>query len=509
MRRLDELQAHQLEGTESARYPFWSPDGRSIAFFQGTKLRRIDAEGGAIQTICEAGGSGFGGSWNADGTIVFAPTFAAGLKSVAASGGTPVEATELDLARGDATHCFPGWLPGGRRFVFVARNVDPEKTAMVVGDLDSRQTRVLGRTDSAVAWSATGHLLFAREGTLFAQPFDPRRLEFQGEPVAVVRDVRFSTDNNAGSWSVAAGTLTYRIWPHDRDLVWVDRQGAVAGALGPPADYNDLAISPDGRRVALSKRDAARGQNLDVWVMDVERGAATRITTERSDEFSPAWLPDSSALVYASDRKGPYDLYRRPADGGAETTVLATKWDKLGANVSPDGSLLAFIGSPSQRDEDVWLLPLSGGAEPRAFVATEGFVESGARFSPDGRSIAFTSTETGHPEVYVSAVAGGPKRMASSGVGHSPVWRRDGRELFYVDGDGRLVAVSVTPSASGVSFGTPQPLFVLGAAEAAAFSPEVYDASPDGRRFLVVRQKAGVESGTLVRLHWTSLLKTK
>jgi Tol biopolymer transport system component len=508
VRRLDEPQARPLEGTDSARYPFWSPDGRSIGFFQRTKLRRIDAEGGALQTICETG-NGFGGAWGADGTILFAPAFGAGLMSVAASGGPPVPVTTLDATRGDASHLLPIFLPGGRRFVFVARNVDPEKTTLVAGDLDSKQTRLICRSDSAAAWSPTGHLLFAREGTLFAQRFDPNRLDLRGEVTPLVRDVRYSTDNNSGTWSASGDTLVYRLWPHDRNLVWVDRKGAVLGTLGAEADYDDVAISPDGRRVAASIRDAAHGQNLDVWVLDAERGAATRITSERSDEFHPVWHPDGETLFYASDRAGPYDIHRRPAAGGSETVVLRTKWDKIVMDASPDGQSLLFTGSPAEAAANIWILPLEGVAEPRAVVESDRFTETDGRFSPDGSSLAFTSTESGMPEVYVKSMSGGSKRLVSSGGAFSPVWRLDGRELFFITADRRLAAVPITPSPTGPVPGTPQPLFDLKAASSSAFSPEVYDVAPDGQRFLVVRQKSEETPGLVVRLHWTSLLEPK
>ncbi len=508
VRRLGELQARRLEGTEVARFPFWSPDSRTIAFFQGTKLRRIDAEGGTIQSICEAG-SGFGGSWSTTGTILFSPTFGTGLSSVPAAGGTPRAVTTLDAARGDSTHGFPAFLPDGRHFVFAARNIDAEKTALMVGSLDSKETRFLGYSDSAAAWSPMGYLLFSREGALFAQRFEPRRLELQGEPEPVVRDVRFYTDTNAPLWSAAGSTLVYGLWSHDRSLVWVDRKGSVLGRLGPPADYDGIAISPDGRRVATSIRDAARGQNLDVWVLDAERGTATRISSERSDEFHPVWLPDGETVLYVSDRAGPYDLYRRPSGGGAEAPVLRTKWDKILSGASPDGSSVVFVGSPSQQNEDVWMAPLAGSDPPRALVETSRFTESGARFSPDGKWLAFASTESGRVEVYVSASSGGTKRLVSADGGSSPVWRRDGRELFYIASDGRLNAVSVAPSPAGPVTGTPQPLFELKPPATNAFSPEIYDVSPDGQRFLVVRENSDEKPGLIVSLLWTSRLKSR
>ena len=252
---LDTSKVRRLEGTELARYPFWSPDGRTIAFFQSGRLRRIDADGGAIQTISEEGGSGFGGSWNAKGEIVFCATYGAPLLRVSAAGGTPKPATALDAKRGDAAHLFPSFLPDGRRFTFAARNVDPRKTSVALGDLDAGASagRVLFQADSSAVWGPPGYLLFAREGTLFAQRVRRgRRAAPEGDPAAVTGNIRFLTDANRVEASAGADLLVYGLWPHDRRLVWVDRQGRETGTLGPVADYEDVRISPAGDRVAVS-----------------------------------------------------------------------------------------------------------------------------------------------------------------------------------------------------------------------------------------------------------------
>jgi Tol biopolymer transport system component len=500
---LDSLAARRLDGTDGAGFPFWAPDGRAIGFFQGGRLRRIDAEGGTIQTVCENAGSGFGASWGTDGQIVFGADFGAPLWRVPASGGTREPATGLDRARGDAAHLFPSFLPDGRHFVFAARNIDPGKSVVVLADLDSKATRVLWRADSSAVWARAGYLLFAREGTLFAQRFDPRRLAPAGEPAPVTDNIRFFTYSSFVQVSAGGDLLVYGLWRHGRRLVWVNRKGSELGTLGQVADYEDVRISPSGDRVAGSIRNPARGWNVDVWMLDVGRAIASRVTTESSDEFAPAWSPDGQRVFYTSDRAGFYDVYARPSSGGAEEVALQTNWDKLANDVTPDGRGLIFGGSPSGHDEDVWLLPLSSDRRPKALVETRGFVELSARLSPDGRWLAFASDEPGRREIFVAPFPSGPKRPVSSSGGSTPVWSRDGKELYYVAGDGKLTAVAVQAGPSGLAFGPPEPLFELGAAGMSGFDPRPYDVGPDGR-FLVVREVGEEPSApVVVDVHWT------
>ncbi len=509
IRRLDELTPRLLSGVGGERYPFWSPDGRAIAFFEGNRLRRIDAGGGSAQTICEAG-AGFGGTWGSDGTILYAPEFGAILLSVPAAGGKPVAATALDSARGDVAHLFPSLLPDGRHFVFVARNQDPEKTVVALGELGSTRTRALFHADSAAIYADPGYLLFAREGALLALRFDPRRLEPEGEAVSVADDVLFFTDVS-GLQASAAGSraLVYGRWFHKKKLVWLDRRGAEVGTLGPVADYGDISMSPDGRRVAVSMADAARGENLDIWILDVERGQTSRLTSERTDEFRPSWFPDGRQVAYESDHKGFYDLYRRPTEGGAEEALLLTKRDKGLDDISTDSHYLLYDTATETPRPDLWALPLSGkDAAPVRLTQTPEFTESAARFSADGRWIVFRSDETGRPEIYVQPFPRGPKRQVSSGGGDAPTWRRDGRELFYVSPDGALTSVAISFKGDQIETGPPRALFVLGPAGSHSLDPRQYDVSPDGERFLVVRRIADAEPDLpIVTLHWTAGLK--
>jgi eukaryotic-like serine/threonine-protein kinase len=505
VRAVDSLDMRRLDGIEDAHYPFWSPDGRSVAFFEGFRLRRVDVEEGAVQTICESGW-GFGGSWGRDGRIVFSPDYGKGLLVVSATGGVPAQATALDTARGDGGHSFPSFLPDGRHFVFLARNADPDKTAVMLGDLVTRETRSLVHSDSGAVWSDAGYLLFAREDALLAQRFDPGRLVVEGEPVAVSHSVRVFTDSSNVDLASGGDSLAYGTWPHDRRLLWMDRAGRELGTIGAVADYDDVAISPDGRHVAVSIRDPARGRNLDIWVLDVERGSASRVTSGRNDEFNALWFPDGKQVLYMSDRNaGFYDFYRRPVDGGPEELVLRTNWDKWASDLARDGRYLLFSGAEAQHADDLWSLALSGsGGEPKPIVRTKEFTERSVRLSPDGRWIIFSSDESGRNDVYIAPFPSGPKRMVSKDGGETPVWRGDGKELFYVATDGRLTAVGVTSHGPALDIATPLPLFDLKPAGTSSYVPHQYDVAPDGARFLVVRRASGEDSDPVViDLNWT------
>jgi Tol biopolymer transport system component len=504
---LDSLNARRLEGTDGALLPFWSRDGRQIAFFQNGKLRRIGAEGGTIQTISEAAGSPFGGAWGGGDRIVFASDFGTGLWMVPASGGPKTAATVLDRGRGDAAHLYPAFLPDGRHFVFAARNVDPRKTVLVLGDLDSKGTRVLWQADTNAVWADPDFLLFVREGTLFAQRFDVARDSAVGDPVPVADDVLFQTNTSVAQVSAGGSVLVYGLWRHDRRLVWVDRRGREVGTLGQIADYEGVRISPSGTRVAVSIRDPSNGRNLDIWVLDAASGVATRITSERSDEFDPTWSPDGQRLFYASDRAGFYDVYSRPSAGGAEELVLRTNWDKLVEAVTHDGREILFVGSPQGHAEDIWSFALAPGSAPKAVIDTPEFAEYSARLSPDGRWLAFSSDEPGNRAIFVQPFPTGPRRPVSSSIGESAVWSRDGKELYYVAGDRTLTSVGIHLEGSGLRVETPEPLFPLLSVDVVSFEPRTYDVSPDGRFLIIRRASEEPESPVVVDVGWTARLK--
>jgi eukaryotic-like serine/threonine-protein kinase len=507
VRSLDALEIRRLAGTEDVFGLFWSPDGRELGFFSHGRLRRIGADGGPVETVCDSGGA-FSGAWSSTGTILFTRQFGEPIVAVPAAGGTPRPVTALDVAGGDAAHFHPAFLPDGRHFVFVARNLEPEKTSVVLASLGSKETRRLLRADSAAVFADPGYLLFARDNALFAWRFDLRTLGLVGEAVPAFEHVRYGTEDNLLAASAAGDRLVYLSWLDRRRLTWVDRKGRELGTLGEEGGYEDVRISPDGRRVAVTLRDPSRGQNQDVWVMDVARGTASRVTAERTDEFDPAWFPDGQRLAYVSDRFGFYDIYERPADGGAERLLVRTNEDKVLPAVSPDGRSLLLSGD----NNGSWfrlLAPIAGG-EPVRLSDGSRFSEEHAALSPDGRWSAFDSAESGKREVYVQPLAGGAKRQVSIGGGQMPVWSHDGSELFYAAEDGMLMSAVVRLSGERAEAGEPQPLFALRLAlnGEVQFPRHAYDVAPDRKRFLVIRRAPDSEpDGAVVVTNWTAVLK--
>jgi hypothetical protein len=506
VRLLDSLEMRRLPGTEDARGMFWSPDGREIAFFSEQKLKRIGAEGGPVGTICESGGA-FSGAWGSRGTILFVKDFGSPVVAVPATGGAPVPVTALDAAGGELAHFAPAFLPDGRHFVFAAHNVDPEKTAVMLASLDSKEVRRLFHADSSAVFADPGYLLFGRDSAVFAWRFDPRSLKLDGEPAPAFEQVRFLREDNFLGASAAGLRLVYLTSFGRRRLVWVDRKGRELGTVGGIAGYTDVRVAPDGQKVAVSMRDPSHGQNQDVWVLDVSRGTASRITSEATEEFNPAWFPDGERLVYVSDRFGFYDLYERPATGGAEKLLVRTPHDKILPSVSPDGGqMLASVGEGGYYSRV--LTPLSGAGDS-VRLSHSRFSEQHPEFSPDGRWTAFDSDESGQREVYVQPLPDGPKSQVSVGGGQMPVWARSGSELFYAARDGMLMSVALHLAAGRLQIAAPQPLFVLGLGTSGElpWHRHPYDVAPDGQRFLVIRRAPDAEAdAAVVVTDWTAVL---
>ena len=459
VRSFDEVEAHLLPGTEVGLFPFWSPDSRFIGFFAQGKLMKIDVTGGPPQTLCDAG-LGTGGTWNRDGTIVFASNQGtSGLLRVSAAGGTPVPVTTLDVAKKEESHRWPWFLPDGRHFLYVA---GPPST-VYVGSLDAEEADPLLASESQAIY-ADRHLLFIRQGTLLAQSFDAARLRTIGESFPVADNITVAPSLAAGAFSASpTGVLTYRrgggTFNIRTQLTWVDRAGKALGAIGQPGVYRNPELSPDGTRVAVDALDP-QGRSLDVWLMELARGVTSRFTFDQGNDIYPVWSPDGSRIVFGSDRDGGVlHLYQKRADGvGIEELVLKSSADMLPHSFSPDGRLLVYR-TPVNGRSQLGILRVVGERTPHLFEPS-GFLQQFSQVSPDGRWLTYASTESGQYEVYVQSfpAPGGGKWQISKDGGLYPRWRPDGRELFYYALDGALMAVPLK-NATQLDVGAAVPLF--------------------------------------------------
>jgi serine/threonine protein kinase len=502
LRPLDSLTSQPLAGTEGGSYPFWSPDNSSIGFFAAGKLKKMDASGGPATTLADAL-TPRGGTWSRKGVIVFSPT-PYRLMQVPAAGGEPQPATNFE---GKAATRFPFFLPDGTHFLYLTRRTAQSQLNILIGSLASpTEERVLSEAADSFAIYSKGYLVFMKGTTLVARPFDEKRLEFTGEPVSVAEHVKLSAGiTQLGEFSGSAnGDLVYQGGMGNLRLTWLDRAGKHLGTLGDPGPINGMQFSPDHKTAAVQMRDT--GGNVDVWLFDTSRGLRTRITSDAAYDNAPAWSPDGRTIVFRSNRNGPFDLYRKPADGSRNEELLyADNLLKGSLSFSPDGKYLAYFaqGDP-KTGTDIWILPdplgTPGAMKPYPFLRTE-YDESNPQFSPDGRRIAYNSNESGRNEVYVTPFPGpGAKRQVSPAGGTEPRWRADGKELFYLAPDDRLTVAEVDLKAGAVEVKKITPLF--GPVTAG------YGVSADGQRFLTALPPDGeVAEPLTVVLNWTSGLK--
>src|SRR5687767_611605 len=483
-RALDSLETRTLEGTEGANYPFWSPDGRSIAFFAGGKLKKIDASGGSAQTLCEAAAPR-GGSWGSDGTIVFAANAGGQIERVAEAGGRSAPLPHLTSKSGDLFR-WPAFLPDGRRFLFYRLSSDTGRAGLVAASIDSDETARVAASDSGAAYVSSGYLLYRVGDRLMSQGFDARRLQVAGEPVPFVEDVWWdgiSTLATAFSAS-PGGIVAYQTGGlSSTRLLWHDRAGKELGAVGPAGAYLEPALSPDGRWLAVGRTEP-NSRGPAVWTFDLERGSSSRFFSSGGyvAAATPLWSPDGRRLVASAFPSG--EVYVRDASSDERERILykAAAFTPLD-DWSRDGRLLFYeaIDWPTFRF-DVGVRDLEKGTDRLVLSAKSN--ESGARLSPDGRWLAYQTDESGEWEVIVRSFPGsGFRRQVSTGGGSQPRWRGDGRELFYVSGDRKIMSVTVRPGA-GLETDAPRALFqtrILPVVEARNH----YDVSSDGHRFLV------------------------
>lgn len=436
---------------------------------------------------------------------------------VSAAGGEPQELTTLE--DGEISHRWPEFLPDGKAVLFTALTANTLEAAQtVVRSLETGERRALIPGASYARYVPTGHLVYiqsATPGTLLAAPFDLSRLEVTGAPFPVVEGVMMSPNGSAQFSFSHLGALVYvpggAVQAAASTLVWVDRQGAVEQLGAPSQQYSDPRLSPDGRRLAVR----IVGASADIWVYDIPRGTLTRLTFEGSNQH-PQWTPDGRRVAFRSNRAGPINLFWKPADGSGAAERLTTSENatQSPSSWSSDGQVLAFFQRSVGEDDsntlrDIWVLPIEGERKPRPFLQTP-FEEAGAVFSPDGNWLAYMSTESGRQEIYMQPFPGpGGKSQISTEGGREPIWARNGREIFYRNGN-QMMAVEITTEPT-FSAGTPKMLFEGGNFQAAVMSRAHYDVTPDGQRFVMI-QLGGSDSAPAqinVVLNWFEELKRR
>jgi Tol biopolymer transport system component len=504
LRPLDAMEARPLAGPARTQRPFWAPDGRSLGYIQSGKVYRLPVGGGAPVAFADAPG-GADGSWGKD-YVVYDGSGADTLRAVPVEGGKVVPATVLDRARGETGHAWPSFLPDGKHFLFIALIPSQQVGTIKLGRVGSLEARVVGQTEGR-AMFANGYLFYTLGGSLLAQRLDARSGKTSGEPVPITD--RIAMSRSIGDFGVSTnGMLVYREtgFGTETRLTWADRTGRMLGDAAPPGEYDEVRLSPDGKRVALRiiRRSSGTG---DIWVRDLVRNVTTRTTFGTSDHVWPVWSPDGTRLAYASNRGGEFRTFMRSTSGvGGEDSLSHLGSGQDGpTDWSPDGRTIA-LSRNANTAWDVYLQTIGG--EPVPFIETQ-FSERFARFSPNGRWIVYASNESGRYEVYVvPAEGGGGKWQVSTQGGDDPFWTADGGEILYIAADRSIVAVPVN---AGESFepGTPQPLFRAELAEG-LFTGGRWQPTGDGQRFLLLMPSGGTAGTTFtVVSNWPAEFRKK
>jgi hypothetical protein len=517
---MDDLQFKPMPDTEDAQVPFWSPDSRYIGFFAQLKLKKVAVSGGPAQSLCDAG-LGNGGTWNSEDEILFSTGgLGSSLQRVHATGGVPA-----DVKRSQETYSYPVFLPGGRRFLYLLNLTIPGMQGVYLGSLKSGENRQILPEISGVLFapahpgSRTGHLLFRRQATLMAQPFDATSGQFVGEVFPVADGITSVTSgSNLMPVTVSeTGTLVYTSGGASGgfQMVWYDRTGKVLGLVGSPGSIFTPVISPDEKSIAYAR--SSSGNVADIWLRD-SRGIEIRFTADPSGNYAPLWSPTGDRIAWVSNRRGALNLYEKPASGSVEDEALLQATTAAGPvtrNRGPDqwsrdGRFIVYSESGSNGKQDLWVLPVgSGDRKPIPFLKTD-FDELHGQLSPDSAWMAYASDETGRREVYVRSFPSGEgiQRISIAG-GDQPRWRRDGRELFYAAADGKMMAVpikAVTGPKPSLESGVPVPLFeshIIATPQTNGVFQ--YDVTPDGKRFLVVTNNvAAVALPLTVVVNWTA-----
>ena len=478
-----------LAGTDDAIYPFWSPDSRDIGFFAEGKVKRVSANGGPAQTLCDAL-SGRGGAWNKDGVILFTPSVQAPLLRVPATGGTPQPASTIDAAHGQNSHRWPHFLPDQQHYIFWSRNAGgASEQALLVGTLGSMETKKILAGSTAIY--ASGYLLFLRDQSLLAQPFDTTKLELTGEAMPIAEHVVVNDSTGVPEFSASeSGTLVYQAGEDTGgawDLRWFTRDGKPAGTIVEQERYIHPLLSPDNTQLAVSLFKGSQGTS-DIWIFDLKRGTKSRLTFGTATALLGVWSPNGKILYYASNSKaGPNQIYAKAADGSGSEQLVLDQPEAIEdpENFSPDGRYLVFrrrVLSDPTGNWDLWALPLFGDRKPFPIVQTP-FAGLYAAVSPTGKWMAYQNSESGRMEIYLTAFPGGGARWeVSTGGGIEAKWRGDGKELYFLDQSDNVMAVDVDTSSGTPRLGVPHALFQATGVQRQLGS---FVVTKDGKKFLV------------------------
>lgn len=513
VRALSENAVRAVRGAENGKFPFWSPDGRSLGFFAGGKLVVVEVATGILQTLCEAP-DGRGGAWGADDVILFPPSTHDPLFRIPARGGTPVPATKLSDELKQTSHRWPSFLPDGKRFVFVAMAASDEGRGVFLSEPGTSKPRRLTGGVGLAQWAEPGGLLTARNNRLVFMPMDLKSDRPPGAPVVVAEgldNVGNSGPTGYSPFSASRGSvLAYREYDEAAGrLAFRDRTGRILDEVLPGGSFVEFYLSPDGRRVVAGATGGA-GEN-NVWMLDLVRGTVSRLTFGKGEDGSPVFSPDGARIAYGSDRNGKSDIFVRAASGvGAEELVWKSDENKWPDDWTKDGKALLVESQNPKSQMDLWLVPLGGDKKPVPLLNSPVNEAHGA-FSPDGKFFSYTSDETGRSEIYVQSFPpGGGKWQVSTGGGDQALWRRDGKELFYLAADGRLMAVPVSTSPTFTA-GSPQALFDAATGETTPSGiRNFYVPSPDGSKFLVLTYaRTGKSNALHVILNWAAELGRK
>ena len=504
VRPLATLESRALPGTDNAWTPFWSPDSREIGFFADGKLKSIGVDAGGPIVICDAP-TARGGSWGKDGSIIFAPAFRSPIFRVSPSGGNPVPVTKIDESK-HTSHRWPYFLPDGHHFLYLAINhqaPENETDGIYYASVDGRENRYLFRAFTNASY-ASGFLLHLTNTQLEAQSFDPDKGTLAGVPQPVASGVAVDSSTWRGLFAASQnGVLAYsRGGRVQSRLVWFDRSGRQSEPIGEKfnasgPNTSGLHLSPKGDRIAFPIPGTLR----DVWVMDLTRGTRTRLTFGPVLNDGPVWSPDGKWIAYESLHTKGSVIGRKAANGGDEEVLLEESATPIFPDDwSPDGRFLMYETGGIGAHQEIWAVPLFGDRKPFQVVPAGAYYNNKAKFSPDGRWVAYESNESGRAEIYLVPFEGArSKQQVSTSGGFAPHWRRDGNEIFYVTLDGTLMAVPLIGKQGGFNVGSAKPLFRVPGYD--------YDVSPDGTKFISYYISDPNSDPIALVLNWTDLLK--